>query len=211
MSLGLFVLRVIHLSVSVFVILLRVPFLSPTCESLHCASFIYLFPSHVTRIVCLACHSSICLRVRHPVARPLSTSYLRVIALRVLHLFVSAVVILLIVLARPLSVACARFCFVVHRGRRGEEGGSDSLASWEDKRIDMVASSWRYFSTQSIISLHRPILLPSVKRRCDHPNNRTRRACRRSIAIKERKTERRPLTGRTYAVAPTSPLPVHRG
>jgi hypothetical protein len=72
-----------------FVIPLRVPFLSPTCESLHCASFIYLPPSHVTRIVCLARHSSICLRVRHPVARPLSISYLRVIALRVLHLFVS--------------------------------------------------------------------------------------------------------------------------
>jgi hypothetical protein len=33
-----------------------------------------------------------------------------------------------------------------------------------------VASSWRYFSTQSIISLHRPIILPSVKRRCDHPD-----------------------------------------
>jgi hypothetical protein len=54
MSLGLFVLRVVHLPVSVFVILLRVPFLSPTCESLHCASFIYLPPSYVTRIVCLA-------------------------------------------------------------------------------------------------------------------------------------------------------------
>jgi hypothetical protein len=94
MSLGLFVLGVIHLSVSVFVILLRVPFLSPTCESLHYASFIYLF-----------------------------------------H-----------------SVVCAPFCFVVHRGCRGEEGGSDLLASWEDKRIDIVASSWRYFSTQSIIS-----------------------------------------------------------
>jgi hypothetical protein len=36
--------------------------------------------------------------------------------------------------------------------------------------MDVVASSWRYFSTQSIISLHRPIILPSVKRRCDHPN-----------------------------------------
>jgi hypothetical protein len=114
-------------------------------------------------------------------------------------------------IARPLSVVCAHFCFVVHRGRRGEEGGSDSLASWEDKKIDMVASSWRYFSTQSIISLHRPIILPSVRRRCDHPNQRSRRACRRSTAIKEHKTAHRPLTGRTYAVAPTSPSPVPRG
>jgi hypothetical protein len=75
LSLGLFVLRVIHLSVSVSVILLRVPFLSPTCESLHCVSFIY---------------------------------------------FVSAVVILLIVLARPLSVVCAHLC--LPRAPRGGKG-----------------------------------------------------------------------------------------
>jgi hypothetical protein len=96
MSLGLFVLRVVPLSVSYVRHSIARPFLSPTCESLHCASFIY-FVSAVDR----TCASVVC--------------------------------------------CCAHFCFVVHRGRRGEEGGSDSLASWEDKRIDMVASSWRYF------------------------------------------------------------------
>src|SRR3978361_810302 len=59
---------------------LRVLFLSPTCESLHCASFIYLF-------------------------------------------------------------VLRAFCLVVNRGRRGEERVSDSLAGWEDKRMDVVASS----------------------------------------------------------------------
>jgi hypothetical protein len=59
---------------------------------------------------------------------------------------------------------------MVSYGWRGEERVSDSLASWEDKRIDVVASSWRYFSTQSIISLHRPIILLSVRRRYDHPD-----------------------------------------
>jgi hypothetical protein len=121
MSLGLFVLRGVHLSVSVFVILLRVPFLSPTCESLYCASFIYLFPMFV---ILLRGHCLFVLRA---------------------------------------------FCLVVNRGRRGEERVSDSLASWEDKRIDVVASSWRYFSTQSIISLHTPTFHTSIDRRCDRP------------------------------------------
>src|SRR3978361_497418 len=90
MSLGLFVLRVVHLSVSY---------------------------------------------VRHPVARPFLSPTRTSFVLRVLCLFV-----------------LRAFCLVVHRGRRGEERGSDSLASWEDKRMDVVASSWRYFSTQPIIN-----------------------------------------------------------
>jgi hypothetical protein len=46
---------------------------------------------------------------------------------------------------------------------------SDSLASWEDKRMGAVASSWRFFSTQSIISLHTPTYTHTCDRRCDQP------------------------------------------
>jgi hypothetical protein len=140
MSLGLFVLRGVHLSVSYVRHHVARPFLSPTCESLCCASF-----------VCLS---------------------------------------------------CAHFCLVVHRGRRGEEWVSDSLASWEDKRMDVVASSWRYFSTQSIISLHRPIILPSVKRRCDHsdPDDHAER---------EHRTQRnrRPTNSETRTQEPATNAP----
>jgi hypothetical protein len=104
---------------------LRVLFLSPTCESLSYASFIYLPPSYVTRIVCLARRSSICLRVRHSVARPfLSPTCESLHCASFIYLFV-----------------LRAFCLVVNRGRRGEERVSDSLASWEDKRMDVVASS----------------------------------------------------------------------
>jgi hypothetical protein len=182
------VLRGVHLYFSVFVILLRVPFLSPTCESLYCASFIYSPPSYVTRIVCLARPSSICflcssfhcaspfylLLVSHCIARPSSIRLLLLslglFVLRVVHLSVSYVRHSVdCACTSVVCLSCAHFCLVVHRGRRGEERGSDSLASWEDKRMDVVASSWRYLSTQSIISLHTPTFHTSVNRRCDQP------------------------------------------
>jgi hypothetical protein len=61
MSLGLFVLRVVHLSVSYVRHSIARPFLSPTCESLYCTSFIYLFPMFVIRSIALARPLSVCL------------------------------------------------------------------------------------------------------------------------------------------------------
>jgi hypothetical protein len=115
-----------QLSVSVFVIPLRVPFLSPTCESLYCASFIYSPPSYVTRLFVLRVDSSICFYVRHSVARPLSISYSYVMScasftclscasfiylfpMFVIHLRVPFYLLLVShCIARPLSVCLAR-------------------------------------------------------------------------------------------------------
>jgi hypothetical protein len=138
------VLRVLHLLASFF------------CHSdcLSCASFIYLSP----------CPSSCCaspfylLLVSHYIARPSS------ICSRCRHLVDCTCMSVVCCLRAPL--------FVVHRGHRGEERGSDSLASWEDKRIDVVASSWRYFSTQSIISLHTPTF-PHIRRPALRPTRVT--------------------------------------
>jgi hypothetical protein len=55
---------------------LRVRFLSPTCESLSYASFIYSLPSYVTRIVYLTYRSSICLLCSSSCCASLSISYL---------------------------------------------------------------------------------------------------------------------------------------
>jgi hypothetical protein len=141
--------RVVHLSVSYVRHSIVRPFLSPTCESLSYESFIYSPPSYVTRIVCLACRSCICLLCSSSCCASLSISYSYVICLA--RPFLSPTCESLCC-ASFVCLSCAHFCLVVHCGRRGEEWVSHSLASWEDKRMDVVASSWRYFSTQSIIS-----------------------------------------------------------
>jgi hypothetical protein len=129
---------------------------------------VHLFASFSCHsVVCLARRSSICLLCSSSCCASLSISYSYVICLA--RPFLSPTCESLCC-ASFVCLSCAHFCLVVHRGRRGEEWVSDSLASWEDKRMDVVASSWRYFSTQSIISLHTPTF-PHIRRPALRPTN----------------------------------------
>jgi hypothetical protein len=95
---------IIYLS-PMFVIPLRVPFLSPTCESSYCASFIYSSPSCVTRLFVLrVVHLSVPY-VRHSLARPLSISYSCVMSC-----------------ASFTCLSCVSFCLVVTAGAEGRKG-----------------------------------------------------------------------------------------
>jgi hypothetical protein len=127
-----------------FVIVSRVLFLSPTCESLSYASFIYLPPSYVTRIVCLARRSSICPLCSSSCCASLSISYVRVIVLRVVHLSVSVFVILLRVpfylllvshcIARRSSI-CLSCALSVLWSIAGAEGRKGYQTRWRVGRI----------------------------------------------------------------------------
>jgi hypothetical protein len=156
----------------ILLIALARPFLCPTCESLYCTSFIYLFPMFVILFIALA----------RPFLSPTCES---------------------LYCASFFCLSCVPFCLVVNRGCRGEERVSDSLASWEDKRMDTVASSWRFVSTQSIISLHRPIIFPSVKRRYNHPDTDNHTECEYRIQHSRRPTNSETHT--TGAGRPTRP------
>jgi hypothetical protein len=115
MSLGLFVLRVVHLSVSYVRHSIARPFLSPTYESLSCASFIYLSPMFVILLIALA----------RPFLSPTRTSF--VLRVPFYLLLVSHCV------ARPLSVCLARTSVLLYTA--GAEGRNGYQTRWRAGRI----------------------------------------------------------------------------
>jgi hypothetical protein len=125
-------LRRHHLSVSYVRHPVARPFLSPTCESLHCASFIYSPPSHVTRIVCRASFIYLfpmfvilSLALARPLLSPTRTS--SVLRVPFYLLLVSHCV------ARPLSVCLARTSVLLYTA--GAEGRIGYQTRWRAGRI----------------------------------------------------------------------------
>jgi hypothetical protein len=123
-----------------FVIVLRVPFLSPTYESLHCASFIYSLPSSVTRLFILrAVHLSVS-NVRHSLTRPFLSptceslycaSFVCLSCASFIYLFPMFVIHLRVPFLSPTLASCLRvryllscvpFCLMVTAGAEGRKG-----------------------------------------------------------------------------------------